>query len=325
MSDFATTLPSHFGITGIRAVKERGYYLCKTESGLFRIHKTQESHQAIHLRHQLLEGLFAAGFPWTDRIILSVHGTPFVQLGRETFVMSQYINGRDVNLDCPYDMTLAIENIARFHMAARGIKLAKGLTLGISVPITETFSKNSAFLTRTARQTSKNSRLSDFDVMFIKNSSRYIENGAKSMELLAQTNYNTLYAHALTGNHICHNELKEENLPVFDDICHVTNCKEATVDIQITDLASFLRRYARRSRREIPLKKLLEIYDNIFPLPEYGAEIIYAQLVHPWQFAKIARQYYSKKRGWTPAAIMTRMTGLLEGQGSYDAYINEHF
>jgi len=321
MSDFAAILPSHFGLTGMRAIKERGYYLCKTESGFFKIHKTHDNHQQIKLRYALLDQLEGLGFPWTDKIVLTIQGTPFIQLGRETYVMSRYIKGRDVNLDCLQDMTLAIESLARFHMAAREITLADGLTLDMSAPLSEVFAKNSAFLTKTARQTSKNSRLSDFDVMFIKNSAQYISQAAASVHLLAQTNYHALYTTALAQNHICHNALKEENLPILDGICHIVSFNEATIDAQITDLASFLRRYARRSRREIPLAKLIEMYDRIFPLPQSATAIIYAQLVHPWQFVKIARQYYSKKRGWTPAAMMTRMTSLLEEQGNYDAYV----
>jgi len=322
MSDFVATLPSHFGLLGIRAVKERGYYLCKTEFGFYKIHKTHDNHQQIRLRHALLDQLEGLGFPWTDKIMLGTQGAPFVQLGRETYVMSRHIKGRDIDLDCLQDMILAIESLARFHMTARGVKFADELTPGTSAPLSATFAKNSAFLTKTTRQTSKNSRLSDFDVLFIKSSAQYINQAAESAQLLAQTNYHALHAAALAENHICHNILKEENLPILDDICHITNFSEATVDTQITDLASFLRRYARRSRREIPLVKLIEVYDRIFPLPQFATAIIYAQLVHPWQFVKIARQYYSKKRGWTPAAIMSRMTGLLEAQEHYDAYVS---
>jgi len=322
MSDFAATLPSHFGLPGIRAIKERGYFLCKTESGFYKIHKTQDSHQQIRLRHALLDQLETLGFSWTDKIMLSTQGVPFVQLGRETYVMSRYIKGHDINLDCLQDMTLAIESLARFHMAARAITPTNGITFDVAVPLSEIFAKNSTFLNKIAKQTNKNSRLSDFDVMFIKSSAQYISQAAESARLLAQTHYHALHAAALTQNHICHNALKEENLPILEGICHITNFSEATIDAQITDFASFLRRYARRSQREIPLVKLIEMYDGIFPLPQSAAAIIYAQLVHPWQFVKITRQYYSKKRGWTPAAMMSRMTSLLEAQEAYDAYVS---
>jgi len=320
MGDISSTLLSHYGLYGVKATKERGYFVCKTEHDFFKLHKTTERHQAIWLQYELLNKLEEQNFPRTDKILISTHGTPFVQLGRETYIMSRYIKGREPDLNCPQDVTQLVETLARFHLSARGIELNKYPTTAL--PLTETFAKNSAFLTKTSRQASKNSRLSDFDVMFIKNIPRYIEYGLQSVELLAQTDYNMLYAQALAEGHICHNELKEENLPILDEVCYMANWGEATVDAQITDFVSFLRRYARRSNRQIPLKKLLETYDNVCPLPKMGAEIIFAQLVHPWQFMKIVQQYYSKKRGWTPIAIMSRMVDVLEEQVGYDAYIN---
>jgi len=322
MSDIITALSTHFGLVGTRAVKERGCFLCETRAGTVKISKTFERHQAIHLRHRLLEYLEDAGFHWTDKLVLSTYGIPFVQLGRETYVMSQHVAGRDMDLDCPQDVILGVESIAHFHLAAKGFGGSASQGIDIAPPTTEIFDKNYTFLTRTAKQMGKISRLSDFDIMFIKSAPQYIGYAQKSAQLLAQTGYNVLYAAALAQRHICHNALKEENFSVSGDRCYITNFSRATIDAQITDLASFLRRYARRSKREISLSRLLEIYDRICPLPDSAMDIIYAVLVHPWQFVKIVRQYHNKKRGWTPVAIMSRMLSLLEEQDNYDAYIS---
>jgi len=322
MGDIATILPAVFGIMDTRAVKERGYFLCKTETGPAKIHKTHEHHQSIRLRHALLEKLDAAGFPWTDKISLSTYGIPYVQLGRDTYVMSRHIRGHDLNLDCPKDVIPAVESIAHFHAAATGMTFCDSVSPDVSPSVEEVFAKNAAFLVKTVRQVNKHSRLSDFDVMFIKNIPRYESYVSQSTQILAQTDYAALYATATAEKHICHNALKEENLPILEGRCYITNFTETSVDAQITDLASFLHRYARRSQRAIPLNTLIEAYDRILPLPQSAAAIIYAQLIHPWQFIKIAQQYYSKKRGWTPAAIMSRMSNLLHEQEGYDTYIN---
>jgi len=319
MSDISSTLPAHFGFAGTRAVKERGYFVCKTPEGLAKIYKTFEPHRALHLRYKLLEQIEQAGFPGADKIMLSTHGMPFVQLGRETYVMSRHIAGRDMDFNCPQDVVLALEKLAHFHIVARGFDNAK-LGIEASPALTEVFDKNIAFLNKTAKQMGKNSRLSDFDIIFIKSAPLYIDRAQESARLLAQTDYTTLYTAALEGRHICHNTLKEENFPISEGACYMTNFSEAAIDAQITDLASFLRRYARRSNREIPISRLVEIYDRICPLPNSAMEIIGAVLLHPWQFVKIVRQYYNKKRGWTPVAIMSRMQTLLDEQEIYDAY-----
>jgi len=320
MGDIATILLSNFGIRG-KAIKQWGYFFCKTERGHYKIYKTSDSHQVIRQRYELLEKLAASGFSNTDRIVLSTQGMTYVQLGRETYVMSKYIEGRELNLDCLEDVVLATESLAQFHIAARGLNCALSQSFSNTLSLLDVFAKDTAFLAKMAKQVNNNSRLLDFDVMFVKNISHYINKATESQELLKKTDYAALHTTALEEGHICHNALKEENLPITNDMCYLVNFKDAVIDTQITDLASFLRRYARRSNKTIPLKKLMDVYDRINPLPNHASQIIHAQLVHPWQFIKIVQEYYSKKRGWAPAALMGRIQSVLEEQERYHQYI----
>lgn len=322
MGDFATTLLAQYGLVNIKAVKERGAYLCKAETGQKKIHKTYDNYSAIHARYALLEQLDASGFPYTDKITLSLQDMPFVQLGRETYIMSQYVPGREIDLNCLQDMTLAMQSLARLHKAARGVQ---GIPLVNADAFPVVFAKDADFLAKTSRQIGKNTRLSDFDVIFVKNVKEYTARTEKAAELLAQTDYHFIFDNAVAGGHICHNALKEETLTIHNDICHITGFNDAVVGAQIDDVANLMRRYVRRSNREIPIGKLLEAYDHVLPLPKTADAIVRAALMHPWQFIKLVRQYYSKKRGWAPAAIMDRIIRLLEEQGKCDEYMDNSY
>jgi len=318
MADFATTLPTYFGITGTRATKERGYYVCKSKLETYNIAKSTEPFSATWQRYDLLKALSNADFSQTDEIIPSLDGPPFIQLGRETYVMSRYVNGQELSLDCAEDVTVAIKSIATFHSKGKKLNLTR---IPQSPSLAGVFAKDSAFLTKTAKQVESSTRLSDFDVLFLKNVDKYVQDAADAAQLLAQTNYHRLHTTALREGHICHNNIKEENLYLRNGICYILNWEEASADLQITDLANFLHRYAMRSEQETPLQKWLDVYDKILPLPQGGEEIIRAYLQHPWQFIKICKQYFSKKRGWTPIAISSRMDSLLAQQEMYDEYI----
>ena len=231
--------------------------------------------------------------------------------------MTRHVRGREINLDAREDVAQAVESLARFHMAARGAWDAPHT----APPLTDIFAKDDAFLEKTMGQAGKNAPMSDFDVLFLKNSRRYMEKTRLAQGLLAETAYGELYAAAGVQGTLCHNALKEENLITWDGVCYLTRFEDVTIDAQITDFAGFLHRYARRSRREMPLAALMEIYDKTFPLPHGAMAVLAAYLAYPWQFVKIARQYYSKKRGWTPAAMMGRMEALLAAQEGFDGYV----
>jgi len=318
MGDLTTLLPTLFGLQGIRATKERGSFVCKTKNGAAKIHKTTDHPQTIWARYKLLNQVEEAGFPFADKLYLSAQEVPFVLLGRETYVMSRLVPGRELVLDLPEDMALALETLAHFHKA----KISKPELNTTPILLTEVFASEISLLAKTSRQVGKTARLSDFDIMLIKNLPKYMLLAEKAVEQLNKTNYANLYNAAVQQGAVCHGNLKEENFTMHNGTCHITNFENAAVDLQLTDLAFFLRRYAMRSQRDIPLSKLIDMYDNILPLPNSASEIIHALLIYPWQFVKLTRQYYSKKRGFIPGGIMDRMQLLLNEQEKYDAYVN---
>jgi len=316
MGDIAAILPACYGLSG-RATKERGNYICRTKLGQGKISKTNESPQAIHRRYALLEQLAESGFDKTDRILLTEQNAPYINLGRETYVMTRHIAGRDMNLD--KDMPVALESLANFHKAARGLAISAELPKALS--LFDAWEKQSTALEQALKQVNRSSRLSDFDMLLLKNASNYTAQISAAVAALKKTDYTMLQADAISQNCICHNNLKEENLPITEEACYITRITEATLDLQLTDLANFIRRYAQRSNREISIEGLMEVYDRINPLPASASAIIYAQLIYPWQFIKIVKQHYSKKRGWTPIAIMSRMNAILEAQSAFDEYV----
>jgi len=311
VSALANILPSQFGLSG-KAVREKGYFVCKN----FKIYKTSDSFNEIKSRHVLLEEIAKSGFPWTDRIVLSTQKISYVQLGRETYIMTNHVKGAELDLSCKNSVTQAVESLARFHNAARGVTS----NIAVAPSQLEIFNKHTAVAVQALKQI--NRRMSDFDVMFIKHAPYYNDLAIRASEALAQTQYKNLLEHAQVNSHVCHNNLKEENLIIENGICYLVHFSGATIDLQLTDLSSFIRRYALRGSREISVNHILEIYDKISPLPTDAKEIIHALLLYPCTFMKIIAQYYSKKRNWTPVAITSRMNTILEEESVYADYIS---
>jgi CotS family spore coat protein len=315
VGDLSASLPSYFGLKGVRAVKERGCYLVDNA----KIHKTSGSGREIVARYNLLKQLEQAGFPFTDGLIPAASGVPFVNLGREMFVMTRHVPGCEPDMEKLEDMTVILEGLARFHKAARGLN---ALDLEISQPLPEVFAKQTAALSAAVKQVNRRPRFSDFDVLMLKHAEAYANRAASSAKVLAATDYTSLHADAVANKHICHNALKEETFSVFEQNCYITRFEEAAFDLQLNDLACVLRRYAVKSSREIPITQLVEIYDRILPLPASGKNILFALLSFPWAFMKVVSQFYSKKRNFIPAGITSRMTAVLDEQDVYDGYVS---
>jgi CotS family spore coat protein len=319
VGDLSASLASHFGITGAKAVKERGCYFYETANGFYKIHKTSNTPREINARYKLLKQLDEKGFTQTDLIIPTANGVPHVSLGRDVFVMTRHVSGQEPDFNNPHHMELIMKSLASFHTAAQNIKSE----IHDVLPLTEVFAKQEHTLRSAVKKVNRQPRLSDFDVLMLKHAEAYAEKMTAAMETLNATHYAALHAEAIKNNHICHNDLKEESLTINDEACHISRFEEATTDLQLNDLASILRRYARKSNREISIETHLENYNKIAPLPASAEKILHAMLSFPWPFIKIVTSFYSKKRNFTPAAITSRMADVLKEQEQYDAYTSQ--
>ena len=309
-----------YGLTSRRIKKEKGQYLCDTDKGPVKVQITQSTPEAIIKEHSIKEHLAKSGFPFTDRIRLTKTGQPYILMGMDTYVITPHLLAhRETDFENDTETLQAFKSLACLHVAASN--MPKSVPIQTATPLPELYNRQKVELAQAGKQARRSPRLSDFDVAFIKHIHHYSETIQDAIDRLHKTNYQTLYTHAITEGSLCHNNLKEENLLASDTETSIVNFSQASIDLQLADLAALIRRYAQRSSKSLPMGSLLAAYNQISPLPSGATDILYAQLIFPWAFMKIITQYYSKKRNWTPNSLLSRMDTILAEQESYDEYI----
>jgi len=318
MEKLSPMVQEAFQINSRRIRKEKGRYWCDTPSGHMCVYITPEPTEAIRTQHAIKEQLAENGFPWTDRFQVTATGQPFITIGRETYVMVRHPYARsETDFDNDVEVVQAFKYLAHFHSVACGMPQL----LPCAQPMPEIFARQMAELAQAGKQARRGPRMSDFDVSFIKHAASYSEIMQDCINRLTQIGYGALHTQAVSQGTICHNSLKEENLPIADGVTYLTNFSEATIDIQLADVAALIRRYAQRSTKSIPVSRLLEVYDAVKPLPAEASDILYPLLIFPWAFMKIVSQYYSKKRNWTPGGLISRMDAILAERESYEKFV----
>ncbi|MCL2362518.1 MAG: hypothetical protein FWC73_12000 [Defluviitaleaceae bacterium] len=320
MDKLSPVVLESFGLSSKGIKKEKGHYLCNSVDGPVKVHITSQTPEAIRKQHSLKEYL-AESFPHTDRFRLTKDRQPFIMIGRETYVATPYpMPQAETSLDNDENVLEAVHALARLHLAS--CKMPK-IGLPMSPPLPEIYTRKLNGLVQESKQARRGQRMSDFDVAFIKHIPRATDTIKDALARLEKTNYSLAYNQAISQNSLCHNALKEENLPVVNGTTYIINFTQATFDLQLSDLGALIRRYAQRSSKGIPASSLMAAYDSVNPLPEFAKDIIYPQLTFPWSFTKLATQYYSKKRNWTPNGLINSMEAVLTEWDSYERYIKD--
>ncbi|MCL2604933.1 MAG: hypothetical protein FWD90_10685 [Defluviitaleaceae bacterium] len=309
MNDFISAALDCFGIESRRTVKEKGSYICHTPAGLVKLAKTYESPEAIRLAHTVKEHAAVKGFVYTDRYILGPEGLPYAQLGVDRYVASRISHGRELDLASPREVLDTVSQIARFHANARGLEAE----CPAAVSCEGTFTRGRDAVRQAVKHVNRQKQRSDFDILFIKNAPVFEERIDRALVQLAASPYLDMYAQALRGNHVTHNALKEEYILIADGTPFFTHFTAVNKNIQLYDLASFIRRYTAKNKKDsLPLPRLLEAYNKNSPLPDGSEAVIRAMLFYPAPFVRIVEQCYAKKRSWIPAGLLNRLEEILE-------------
>ncbi|MCL2188361.1 MAG: hypothetical protein FWC16_07620 [Defluviitaleaceae bacterium] len=317
MAEHINTILECFNVKSRRTHKERGAYICRTEVGEIKIAKSNEAPNKIQFAHVVKEHVAQKGFTHTDRYLTTAEGQPFVRLGVDIYTAAFNPSGNELDYSCPEAVRATVARLARLHAASRGVAGE-----GYAAPSMEaTYNQGAEILAQAIKQASRQKKRADFDMLLIKSASAYEALVHNARSLLSATPYAALRAHALENHHICHNALKEEFIYHENGTVFFSRFTGAANDTQLADLAFFLRRYALKTANPLPLPALMQIYHKNNPLPEGAEGIIRASLLYPASFVKTVKQYYAKKRSFTPAGMLHRMEKVLAAQAGYEKWL----
>lgn len=322
MEDLNATILRGFAIKPKNIVKNKHYYICDTNKGYIVIKKTFDNLENIIFQHDIKEHLYNCGFTNIDRFFLSTTQNPYFLFANSTYIATNYIPYNETEFSNKAQFEEVIKNIAIMHKLLMNVKFSDIIFYGESDIVLGYESSLQNFNNIKKRITSQ-SRLSDFDVIFLKNYSFYKKVILESISILNDTNIKKQIGFAKENNIVSHNLLKEENILINSDLVYITNFTNSNINPQILDISFLIRRYMKIFQQEnFSITEIIHIYtkyNNSFTCDDF--KILYPMLKFPYKYLKICFQYYSKKRTWAPSAIINRMETLISNKDLTEQYI----
>jgi len=317
LEDLNIQIPAGFGLKAGRIIKDKNGYIYETPKGRILIKKVFESYDFISFSHSLKEALYKEGFELTDRYRLSTSGLPYVLWENKAYVAKEYLPFRGIDFNDNDDLRAALTSIARMHRASRGKRLYPAYYGDQGLK--DKYSDKLRELQTAKKKAGQKKRLSDFDVMFLKNYTYYEERLQKSIDILSATDENK------AEKCFCHNYLKEETILINDEKQAIlTDFSRCLIDTPVTDLVQIINRYIKcKPSCPLSITDILNIYQNENPLSEDELRLLRPLLMYPEAFLKLSFRYYSKNRSWIPGSIVKRMESVMNPQELLERYLEE--
>lgn len=326
MEDLNINVLKGFKIKARSIKKEKSSYIIQSDSGTKIIQKTFVGPKSLLFQNEIKKHLYENGFKNTDIYYFSAQEKPFFELNNEYYVMTDYIEGRSVDFSVNEEFKRTLETIAGMHNLLKKSNIPEELKLHRKDELPVLYAKRLNEFVSLKKRVKKQSKLSDFDVIFLKNYDYYTDNIKKSLEIFKNVNFAAIREKAGSENQICHNMIKEEYLFIDRKGVTVTNFNGSLLDTYVIDLADIIKRYIKSfGPNRLGLSEILEIYTSVNALTKDEIDALQPLLLYPAKFVKICTQYYAKKRTWVPSALNARMSVLIERKDAEKEFIEDFY
>ena len=323
MDDLNSKITHAYNLKDAKIYKDRGFYNVTSKGITGIVSKLSCKTDHIIFIHKVKEYLYSCGFNNIDRFFLTTQELPYFLCDNTPYALSEKIKLPEADFTDNNAFINIVLSVSNMHKLMKGFSFEQDLPRIIE-PYGDKYKKSLTALKKIKNRLSAERRLSDFDVLFLKNYSFYCARLGEAIKLISDTKLNEYMREAPYKGYFCHNLLKEENLLVKGDKVFITNFSECGIGYYIFDLESLVRRYAKNlPEKYLPLKDVINIYNKYNTLGVDEINILYSLLKYPDKFIKVCIQHYSKKRSFTPGIINIRMQNEINKKERYEAYIDE--
>ena len=322
MDEFTSTLVRKFNFNPKYIRRQKYMYICNTDKGTKVIRPINYSADKILFIHNIKQYLISKGFTQLDNYYMSDENLPYVINEDIIYIMTDYIDLDECDLSDNIQLKKAIELLANFHKFSQGYRKDEKTCIE-TIDIKQDFNKKIEQLAKMKKQTNKQKKLTDFEILFIKSFDYFYKNAIEVIEILEKYKYENINNLAKKNVMICHNKIKEENI-LIGDKCYLTQLENISIDHFVYDLASFINRYIKKhTTNYLSLEEILSTYSKINYIDRSILPILYALIKFPSRYIETCQNFFQRKRNFTPISISSDLENILYLKDFSENYLDK--
>lgn len=305
-------------------IKGRGAYICKTDMGKVILREFPGSAERAAALEEVLKRLAASGVD-ADVMIHTAEDGLLAKDGEETaYYARYYIEGRECDPKNRDDILRAMHEMARMHLA-----LQDGCPLARRTPgeaFRQEVRKHNRELRKVRNYIHGKHKKNAFEMMFMQHFEGFMQQALRVEQRLedwlAEAEEETL--EAMCG--VCHGDYNQHNVVFAGKRIVLTNWEQACCDMQIVDVARFLRKLMEKHNFNIGLgSDMMSSYEKCRKLSADEWEQLYLRMAYPEKFWKVANHYFNSNKAWVSGRDIEKLQKVLEQEEKRQEFLRMLF
>ncbi len=311
----------HYKIQAESVYKKRSAYRINTSEKAYCLKRMSNTKAQIKNGYIVTEELRRIGFLNVVEYIPTKDKKLYIIIGNYLFYMTTWFEGREADLCDLTEAKEAVRLLAEFHLSVQKINTSSLKIRNNSLNWLKIYDKKLRDFKKYTQIINGKLLLSQFDREFYSDIINQYNYGKYSLDLIKANYYNEINPLKVG---ICHDSFYYQNLIKYKDTLNIIDLDSMVIDIQITDLAKFIRRLMYRSYYSWDFdkaKSLIETYSSIRSISLEELYLILAVISFPHRFWKLGRKRYIKFNSWPESKFIKKLRKLSKFRKSYEKFI----
>lgn len=324
MREFEIERQFNIKIESIRPNK--GVYHLNTDKGEKCLKRINYGTQKLLFVYGAKNHLLENGFNNIDKYSLNLDGEPYAVVNEDLYTLSEWIDGRECDFHNIDEVKEAASNLARLHISSKGYEPPVNSKLKSDLERWPyLMEKRVKALDKMYDMARKKRDKSSFDLGYMKTMDFYKKLGARAIKVLNDSSYVDICKETEEDKIFCHHDYTYHNIIIDGDnnynVIDFDYCKR---EVKSYDICNFMIKVLKRNDWNLEFSKtIFDGYNKEWQLKEEEYRIIFAFLLFPQRFWRLANRYYYNEVNWGQAAFSGKLDELVEEQEKYLNFIEQ--
>ena len=309
-----------------RLYRGRGAWLCDTDQGLklFRVYHGSPKH--LQWEMMVKTCLRERGYIYIDQFVANKEGSLLTADDEgQNYVLTEWYEGRECSTRDKEEILKAVVCMAGLHKSLHDISRNGDIyEVFLQGTLLDEMSRRRRELKTIRNYIYRKKQKNAFDRKFMEVYQEFDEAGAAAQEIFSGVDYMELYEENRNAQRLCHGDYNQHNILVTRSDMAVVRFDQMRMDLQIYDLYVFMRKILEKNHWNGGLgRAMLSTYHRIMPLNYGQVRCMYALMLFPEKFWKIANRYQNSRKSWMSAQNMDKLNKFIRGKNERQIFLAE--
>jgi CotS family spore coat protein len=295
-------------------IKRRGVYEVDCVSGKFCLKKVKHGKTSILNENYLIENLQRNGFANIKKMLRTREGNLIVKTNKYFFCISEDVEGEDCDLGNTEEAVNCAILLGRLHSSLNNLD-TKVLNIKSKLKDRPKIFYDKLLTLEKYKQIIQKKRIkNEFDLMYLNYIDNFYNMGSMALNILNTSNYYILTKESFRKKTLCIGNFYSQNIIRRDDGYYISDLNNIYIDLQVLDLAKFIRRLMNKKQYKWNFhlaKHIIDGYSTEKTIKKEELEFMLAVITFPDKFWKLGKKRYIKQKDWSEPKYTQKIEKLI--------------